>query len=333
MKKHTRKHWLLLAAICAAGTARTTSQASERVVSSSLQTMKVGFSEGITFSPDGRTLAVDAENGVSLWNPRSGTRLKVLSFDGSRAPREVRFTPNGRFLVTGANASGHLVIWDTKNWRKVREINSGTDWVFTMDVSPDGKSFATGSTDGKIILWNLATGAKRRTMHDLTDQIIAIACSPKRGLVASCQMNPTILIRSVADGRTVTKWGKGGQGSPPFGNYPQAVSLAFSPDGRLLAAGGYTGDIALYNTSTWKPIRTLRGHTSTVWAVAFSPDGNYLASGSQDETAALWDVRTGSRRIVFKGHKSIIRGIAVSPDGRTVATTGWDHDARLWRVQ
>ncbi|MFF3573846.1 WD40 repeat domain-containing protein [Nocardia jiangxiensis] len=66
-------------------------------------------------------------------------------------------------------------------------------------------------------------------------------------------------------------------------------SIAFSPDGTLLAAGGNFGSIALWNARTRQPDGApLTGHTDKVTSVAFSPDGTLLATGSWDNTIRLW---------------------------------------------
>jgi WD40 repeat protein len=70
-------------------------------------------------------------------------------------------------------------------------------------------------------------------------------------------------------------------------------SVAFSPDGQILAGGSDDSTVMLWEVSTGQCLKTLRGHTDKVWSVAFSSDGQTLVSGSQDETVKIWNVKTG----------------------------------------
>jgi len=110
-------------------------------------------------------------------------------------------------------------------------------------------------------------------------------------------------------------------------------SVAFSPDGRLVASGSYDHTVKLWDVATGLELRTLLGHSAEVRSVAFSPDGRTAAGASNDKTVILWDVATGQVRQTLIGHTDAVWSVAFSPDGRHIATCATDHTMRLWDAQ
>ena len=108
-------------------------------------------------------------------------------------------------------------------------------------------------------------------------------------------------------------------------------SVAFSPDGRVLAYGGENRTIQLWNLETGKLEKELRD-TDWVGRVSFSPDGRTLASASADQSVKLWDTRTGRVRAVLVGHAGPVRSVSFSPNGELVASSGDDQTVRLWEA-
>ncbi|WP_442949229.1 NB-ARC domain-containing protein [Nostoc sp.] len=111
------------------------------------------------------------------------------------------------------------------------------------------------------------------------------------------------------------------------------LSVAFSPDGKLLATGDADGDAHLWQVEDGKRLFTCSGHKSWVRSVAFSPDSKKLASGSEDKTVKLWDVQTGKCLKTLKEHSSWIWSVAFSPNGQILASGSEDKTVKLWDVQ
>ena len=114
--------------------------------------------------------------------------------------------------------------------------------------------------------------------------------------------------------------------------------IAYSPDSRILAAGGSLG-IWIYDAGTGAETALLQGHTAQVWSIAYSPDGKTLASGSADRTICVWDAQTGALLKTLTGHTAQVWSIAYSPDNKTIASgsdgtfSGKGETVRVWDVE
>lgn len=109
----------------------------------------------------------------------------------------------------------------------------------------------------------------------------------------------------------------------------RGAPVAFSPDGRLLAAVDWD-TVRLLETATGKQRRHCTGHEGLVHAVAFSNNGRLLASGADDRTVRLWDPATGRAVRELRGHVGKVHAVAFSPDGRFVASGDSGGTVRLW---
>ncbi|PLZ88921.1 hypothetical protein CEN44_14340 [Fischerella muscicola CCMEE 5323] len=111
------------------------------------------------------------------------------------------------------------------------------------------------------------------------------------------------------------------------------MSVAFSPDGKLLAAGDSNGEIHLWQVADGKQLLILRGHANWVVSLAFSPDSRTLASGSSDCTVKLWDVSTGGCLHSLQEHGNEVWSVAFSPEGDKLVSGCDDQLIRLWSVR
>src|SRR5262249_10422693 len=124
----------------------------------------------------------------------------------------------------------------------------------------------------------------------------------------------------------------GKQARPPLYGHVGIRAVAFSPDGRFLAAAGSDKTVRIRDPDTGRLIRSLQGHEGSVLSVAFSPDSRLVASSSMDLTVRIWEAATGRVVHICSGQKLQAFCVAFSPDGSRVASATGDGGVKFWDV-
>lgn len=106
------------------------------------------------------------------------------------------------------------------------------------------------------------------------------------------------------------------------GHAEKVNSVAFSPDGSLLASGSSDGRVRLWRTNDGSLLQILEGHSDDVRSVTFTPDGDRLASGSEDGTVRIWSVSDGSLLKTIDSLIERVFRVTFSPDGSLMAVAG-----------
>lgn len=130
--------------------------------------------------------------------------------------------------------------------------------------------------------------------------------------------------------KTVKLWSVNGQKLKTISVNAEVKSIAFSPDGQLLAIGMNNGNLGLWNLAAEK-LTIIKAHQLTIYKVLFTPDGKKLVTGSFDGTAILWS-QDGKKLVNFNRGKDAVRGLAISPDGKRLATGGNNKKIEIWSL-
>jgi WD40 repeat protein len=191
-----------------------------------------------------------------------------------------------------------------------------------LAFSPNSRLLASGSEDKTVKVWDLGTGKPTRTFKGHEQWVTAVAYHPTDQLVVSGSGDKTLRISRV-NRKTKARIIKEHRG---------VRSVAFSPDGKLIASGAFGGEIRLWHVGTGDWRHTLKAHGSDVYAVAFDPGSKILASGGADRKIHLWSVSSGKSIRLLEGHTEPVRLVAFTPDGTKLRSVGADRTLRTWDV-
>ncbi len=240
----------------------------------------IALARSIVFSPDGQTLFCGTDDGIHLWNIRTGEHKRMLT-GHTDVVNTIALSSDGNILASGS-WDDTIRLWDAHTGEHKKTLTGHTDSVATIAFSPDGKTLASGGMDNNTIrFWDVDTGKTKMILTGHTDPVEAVSFSSDGKTIASGSLDNTIRLWDVDTGKTKIIL---------TGHTDWVYSLAFSPDGKTLASGCFDSTINLWDIDTGENKKTLIGHTSHVKGVAFSPDGKTLVSGSRDGSVLLWEV-------------------------------------------
>jgi len=239
---------------------------------------------GVAVSADGSVIAANGRPTfpVVAWDAKTGRQLFAYSVNDGDVVMGLEWSPDGQQLaIVDAPASGGRITIVDRSGSVIRRVQVAPgDLVESPVFSTDGRlvlahRFGDSGPDAAQI-WAVATG---KPVAELPGPSNTIAVDPTGQWIVTAGSPSTDL--TVWDAATFDH-------VRTVNTATTALDLAYSPSGDLLAAGGLDGVVRLWNTSTWTPLATLRGHEAFVRTVAFSPDESRLFSLDVDGGLRVW---------------------------------------------
>ncbi len=297
------------------------------------QTLKVfqGYVNSVAINPQGNQLAVGSSDGsISLWQLPSGQREGWLRRNGVPV-MGITFMRNGQQLASFDRS--RLQVWSVADGRLLQELDEPKGVVTAMTSNANGRFLAVGDANGEVYLWDVQRGLgtpRFRQQFPELGKIDALAVSPDGTLLAVASQSQDVIelwdIPSRSRKYSLTRHA-----------FRHGIwSLAFRPDGQVLACGGGDGNISLWNVRNGAWLKTLKA-PGIVYSLVFSPDNALLFSGTGTTTPdsaviTVWHPAKGTSLAVLEGHQEVVKSLAIAPNGRLLVSGGWDNQAIIWQT-
>ncbi len=264
--------------------------------------------------------------GLALVAAGGGTAWSLLSrmspgFSPGKSPI---FTPGGNSSTTPFGGST-----TTASSSALVTYQGHSDYIWSVDWSPQGKYVVSGSSDGTSQVWEAGTGKRLLSYRShispaqSNDWARSVAWSPDGKQIVTGFQDGTAESLDIVSREHLSTYSGAQSG---------VAAVAWSPDGKYVALGRYDDTVQIYEAASGKPLLTYSGHNDFVLTVAWSHDGKRIASGSSDGIVKVWRPSDGHLFLNYTNHTDDIRSVSWSHDDTRIVSGSWDGTAQVWEA-
>ena len=249
--------------------------------------------KSVCFSADGRLVASGTGDPpalsmgpepviIQIWDCSTGQVLNVIDTGETTDITDICFSYDSTSILSVIFFRKMLKIWDVESGSPVETLAGHADHVRCVDVSPDGRYFASSGSDRTIKIWDATSGKPCRTLGGHKKEVESLDFSSDGKYIVSCdKMGYAVKIWDILEGK------------PAVEKHIQLpLSVAFSPDGNFIAVGDATGNLHLLDAKTGAVLDRIKSHPGwlgiDIIKVDFSPDSRRILSAANDNTIKIW---------------------------------------------
>ena len=297
---------------------------------------KANFIEQIAFTPDGKFVLWSGDDKKVHVYELAKKQVVATYTEHSDGIRGFAILPDSR-RVLSAGYDKTLRLWEFKGdtTTEIRAFNGHTSRITCVWLSKDGKRAVSSGDDKTVRIWDVDTGMELQKMEGHSGAMFAAVLTSDGEEAISAGMG--------AGDHTIRRWNVNtGQEIARWKTEQDVHSMALSPDGRLLLAGGKQGMLQVWERETGNLLATYVGHTNNVTCCRFSPDGRWVlsctsgAGPNEESSLRLWNVETAQEMVRYNPYTSSnrkgMKSCAFSPDGRYAVCGDSIGAVRLWAL-
>jgi WD40 repeat protein len=273
----------------------------------------------VAWNPSSSVIA--GSNGVIHLYTDSLEKMREFSNQlGSGKMLSLSWSPDGTRLV-GSSKNGVIEVWNTASSQLIASTTGYA--AYQVVWSPDGAYVAGGKTTDTVDIWDANTLKLTASLTGHKDDVRTIAWNRDGSTIASGADDQTICVWQVNSRQCVLK----------IETHSPVASVDFSPDGRLIAAGLFTGELRIWNVSDGRLQATLSSGTGVYGAgiVAWNPDGRTILSVDHS-LVKLWNPTTGANIRTWTASDRLIQDASWSPDGSRIVTIDVRGTISIWNT-